>query len=60
MGMFKTILIDRIETLSQMSGYDAEFLMDAWFECVEDLSADGETADEAWDYFRAVALEHDL
>ncbi len=58
--MFKTILIDRIETLSQMSGYDAEFLMDAWFECVEDLSADGETADEAWDYFRAVALEHDL
>ena len=60
MGMFKTLLVDRIETLSQMSGYDPEFLMEAWFQCLDDLSADGKTAAEAWDYFRAVALERDL
>ena len=60
MGAVKALLEDAIWSLADMSGYDFEFLWEAWFECLEDLRADGETVEEAWDYFRAVALEHDL
>lgn len=51
MSKMKDILIEKIEKLSKITGYDFDFLMEIWFECCEDGND--------WSFFEGVTLERD-
>ena len=51
MGMMKNFLIECIEELSRQTGYDFDFLMNVWLECMEDGND--------WEFFKGVTLERD-
>lgn len=55
MARVKDMLIERIEELSDESGYDFEELMELWFDYCDECQDDGK--ETSWEYFAAMTTK---